>query len=140
VFRIVVILAWTDVAVCEHSVVVDYTVQSLYPVVVVLPPIAFGFGRCLPLADRRDKALLKLTPRVMAEFRQRERQPECSALPFVFELGCGLVGGAGLVQPHDTGPACATPIIDSVVTRSINISSVKSSVPAGLSGMTNHRE
>src|SRR5882757_3927493 len=106
----------------------------------VLPLTAFGFRRGLPVADRLDQALLKLAPWVVAELRQCERQTECSALPFVFELWRGLVGGAGLVQPHGIGPAGATPIIDSVVTRSISISSVKSSVPEGLSGMTNHRE
>jgi len=40
-------------------------------------------------------------------------------------------GGAGLVQHHDAGSGQRDAIIDSVVTKSISISSVKPSVPAG---------
>src|SRR5689334_17053835 len=125
---------------CQQFVAVDELLERRDPVVVVLPWPAFGFRGALPLPDRRDQGFLEFTPRVVAELGQRERQSESSALPFVIELRRRLIGGAGLVQLHDCCPASATPIIDSVVTRSISISSVKSSVPKGLSGITNQRE
>src|ERR1700682_2679347 len=124
----------------QQLVAVDECLKGGDPVVVVFPLSAFGFRGALPVPDRRDQGFLEFAPGVMTEFGQRERKSESPALPFVIELRRRLVGGAGLVQPHDDCPASATPIIASVVTRSINISSVKSSVPAGLSGMTNHRE
>src|SRR5258705_7768858 len=123
----------------QQSVAVDELLEGGDPVVVVLPLSAFGFRGVLPLPDRRHQGFLEFAPGVMTELGQRERQSECPALPFVIELRRRLIGGAGLVQPHDGCPASATPIIASVVTRSLNISSVKSSVPASLSGMTNHR-
>src|SRR5690349_18673482 len=124
----------------QQPLIIDHFLKRGHPVVVVLPVAAAVRRRVLPLADRRDEALLEFAPRVVAEFGQRQRQAERPPLPFVLELGCGLFGGAGVVQPHATCPANASPIMDSVVTRSISISSVKSSVPSGLSGMTNHRE
>src|ERR1700682_4253832 len=124
----------------QQVVVGDTLLQGSDPMGVVPPLAAFGVRSVLPVSDRFDEALLEVAPVVMAELRQRERQAERPPLPLVVEVRGGLVGGAGFVQPHDTGPARATPIMDSVVTRFINISSVKSSVPEGRSGITNQRE
>src|SRR5882757_6535189 len=124
----------------EDLVIVDDLLQGADPVVVVLPLVALGWCGVLPDADGRDQALLEVAPVVVAELRKRQRQAECPSVPLVIELWRGTIGGAGLVQHHDAGPASATPIIDSVVTKSMSISSVKPSVPAGRSGMTNHRE
>jgi uncharacterized protein (DUF849 family) len=76
----------------------------------------------------------------VTELRQRYRQTKRAALRLLVELGRRLICGARVVELHVRGPASATPIIDSVVTRSISIGSVKSSVPEGRSGITNHRE
>src|SRR3954453_3230205 len=124
----------------QQPVLVDHLLERGDPVVVVLPLPAGVGGRALPVADRLDEALLELAPLVVAELGQRQCEAERASLPLVFELWCRLIGGAGVVQLHDAGPASATPIMDSVVTRSISISSVKSSVPVGRSGITNQRE
>src|ERR1700742_2182814 len=124
----------------KQLVLLDHLLQRRDPVVVVLPITALGVRGVLPTSDRLDQALLEIGPLVVAELGKGDRKPESPSLPFVFELRRGSIGGACLMQrAHGRGPASATPIIDSVVTRSISISSVKSAVPAGRSGMTNQR-
>jgi hypothetical protein len=123
----------------EQPVIGNHLFQGGDPVVVVLPIAPLRLGRVLPPADRLDEAVLEVIPFVVAEFRQRQGQAERAALPLVVESGRRLIGGARFVESHDAGPARATPSIDSVVTKSISSSAVKSSVPEGRSGITNHR-
>src|SRR5689334_25399332 len=108
----------------QQVVVIDHLRQCRHPVVVVLPFPALGLGRVLPLADRVDQTLLEVAPLVMAEFRQRQRQPECPPLPVMFELRCGLVGREGFMQCHVNGPASATSIIVYIMLWLLILSSV----------------
>src|SRR5882757_4626286 len=137
-----------DVPVFEQPVAAHHALQRGGPVLVVGPPAADVGGCLFPAADLVDQLPLKVLPRVVPELRERHGQPECTALPLRVEGRLVQVGDAGRVQPavrpvlgrgHAGASASATPIIDSVVTRSASRSSDIPSVPAGRWGTTNHR-